>query len=203
MSKAVAKPVSNPAAVAAALDLFWRKGYADTSMAEIVEATGLNRYAIYSNFGSKRDVFLAALDAYFEEGRKRFEPIIRDHDAPPMDRVRRCFDETIAKMEEQGSGCFMCHVAVQNASEDPKIAEAVQRYFDTILMMVEIMMQEAEEAGTLNPALSPAVAAELYFDSMLSMGVHAKAGATRERLDAVTNAAMAALSAPAPAPEQA
>ena len=88
-------------AVEAAKALFWEKGYADTSMAELVSATGMNRYALYSVFGSKREIFLATLAAYFEEGRAQYEPLLRDASVAPLERVRRCLEAYAQTMREQ------------------------------------------------------------------------------------------------------
>ena len=184
------------AVIASALDLFWQKGYADTSMAEIVAATGLNRYAIYSTFGSKRELFLAALDAYFVEGCQRFEPVILDQSTPAIDRLRQSMVLSIEMMDQKPNGCFMCHVAVELAAEDPKIAEAVSSYFTRIVDMIEIMMRDLAEEEHLNPNLSPRQAAQLVFDTKLSMGVHGKAGTGRDRLEAIAATMIAAVSTP-------
>ena len=47
-----------------AMHLFWAKGYYDTSIRDLVEATGVNYYGLYGTFESKHGLFLAALDRY-------------------------------------------------------------------------------------------------------------------------------------------
>jgi len=51
----------------AAITLFNRKGYAATSVREIVEAAGLTKPALYYHFGSKEGVFEAVLRRAREE----------------------------------------------------------------------------------------------------------------------------------------
>ena len=126
------RSASKAEAVEAAKELFWRKGYAETSMAELVEATGMNRYALYSVFGSKREVFLAALEVYFEEGRERYEPLMRDRSVPPLERVSACLEAMAQQMREQQNGCLICHVAAEHRSDDPLVAAAVASYFEKI-----------------------------------------------------------------------
>ena len=48
--------------IAAATGLFASKGYADTSLADIVEETGLTTGAIYHHFGGKKGLFIAAAE---------------------------------------------------------------------------------------------------------------------------------------------
>ena len=42
-----------------ALNVFVKKGYAETSMEDIVELSGLSKGAIYHHYNSKRDLFLS------------------------------------------------------------------------------------------------------------------------------------------------
>ncbi len=54
------------------LDLFWRRGYEATSMADLVEHLGVARASIYATFGGKRELYLKALDRYGELGQANF-----------------------------------------------------------------------------------------------------------------------------------
>ncbi len=40
-----------------AVALFWKKGFFDSSMDDLVKATGVSRYGIYGTFGNKREFF--------------------------------------------------------------------------------------------------------------------------------------------------
>src|SRR4051812_21439860 len=53
-------------ALDAALSVFWRKGFEGASYADLVEATGVERPALYSAFGNKEDLFRRALARYDE-----------------------------------------------------------------------------------------------------------------------------------------
>ena len=50
----------------AALCVFWRKGYEGASYADLTEAAGVERPALYSAFGNKEALFRRALDRYYE-----------------------------------------------------------------------------------------------------------------------------------------
>ena len=47
-----------------ALHVFWTKGYAATSMQDLLDAMGLSKSSFYEFFGSKHDAFMAALRRY-------------------------------------------------------------------------------------------------------------------------------------------
>src|SRR3990167_10863057 len=46
------------------MQLFWEKGFFNTSIEEILEVTGFNRAAIYNHFGDKKGLFIAMLQRY-------------------------------------------------------------------------------------------------------------------------------------------
>ncbi len=49
-----------------AIPVFWNRGYADTSLHDLEEATGVNKSGLYSEFKSKEALFLASLRYYVE-----------------------------------------------------------------------------------------------------------------------------------------
>ncbi|MBV6631790.1 MAG: TetR/AcrR family transcriptional regulator [Alphaproteobacteria bacterium] len=183
-------------AIMAARDVFWRNGYEEASMTELVEATGLNRYAIYSIFGSKRDLFLATLESYFAHGEALFYPIINDTSRPALERIEHGLYTMIELTLHQGQGCYICHVAVKESDRDQTVCAAVNEFFDRILEAMSMPMRDAMEAGHLNPNLTPEMAARIVFAAEMSMGLYIQAAAPRETLQSIAHAAMAAISAP-------
>ena len=53
--------------VQAAAKVFTRRGYDNASLDEVAEEAGFTKGAVYSNFKGKEDLFLATIDAHFEE----------------------------------------------------------------------------------------------------------------------------------------
>ena len=47
-----------------AMRLFWARGYEGTHLSDLVEATGLNRFSLYNEFGGKEGLYRAALEHY-------------------------------------------------------------------------------------------------------------------------------------------
>jgi AcrR family transcriptional regulator len=55
------------AALAAALRVFWSKGYEGASLSDLTEAMGITRPSLYAAFGNKEALFKMALDLYERE----------------------------------------------------------------------------------------------------------------------------------------
>jgi TetR/AcrR family transcriptional regulator, copper-responsive repressor len=49
------------------MQVFWKNGYAATSLDQIAAETGLNRPSLYAAFGSKKDMYLASVDQFADE----------------------------------------------------------------------------------------------------------------------------------------
>jgi len=49
------------------MQVFWRHGYAATSLDQIAETTGLNRPSLYAAFGGKKEMFLKAIDRFADQ----------------------------------------------------------------------------------------------------------------------------------------
>src|ERR1700730_14950393 len=58
------KAFDRDAALQAALEVFWAKGFAGTSTEDLTAAMGIGRQSLYDTFGDKRRLFLEALARY-------------------------------------------------------------------------------------------------------------------------------------------
>ena len=53
------------------MPVFWKHGFADTSVQELERATGVNKSGLYTEFRDKEDLFVACLRHYLESQGKR------------------------------------------------------------------------------------------------------------------------------------
>jgi TetR/AcrR family transcriptional repressor of nem operon len=182
-------------AVSAATELFWSKGFNDTSMQDVVEATGFNRYALYTSFNSKRDLFLAALDAYVQFGKSRFEASLEAEPDSVIAALRHFVHGMLETAADGKAGCLLCNVATEIAQEDPEIAARVRVYFEEIEDIFTTVFERAAESGELRAGLSPALAAKLMLNTELGLNTRARVGADADELKAAAEATFAALAA--------
>ena len=54
-----------------AMPVFWKHGFADTSLQDLERATGVNKSGLYTEFRDKDDLFVACLRHYLESQGKR------------------------------------------------------------------------------------------------------------------------------------
>jgi len=85
--------------MAAAIALFARKGYAATTVREIVEAAGVTKPVLYYHFGSKEGIFLAMM----REALAEFEATVASalgEGGPAKTRILRFLDGMLALIRE-------------------------------------------------------------------------------------------------------
>lgn len=113
-------------ALTKAMSVFWRKGYFDTSVDDLVDATGVSRYGLYGEFKNKEGLFLAALDHYQTAVLGSIFKVVEQPDAA-LPEIRAFF-ASILKVASQPAarlGCLMCNTASEVAPLDPGIADKV------------------------------------------------------------------------------
>ena len=184
------------AAVTTARELFWRKGYEDTSMAELVEATGMNRYALYTAFGGKLDLFLAALDSYHEAHKSVFLALCDNPDKAPLDAIRGVFEFSIREMAKRKTGCLLSNIAAETARHEHIVGTRIRQHLEEIRSAFIGALKRAEEIGDLNPATTPEDAARLLLTLILGSGAHARSGANEDEMLRTFHAAMDVISHP-------
>ncbi len=181
-------------AIEGATDLFWRRGYDETSIEDVVNVTGFNRYALYNAFGGKREIFIAALDTYCDTRRNIFMETLEAPGAAPLDAIRKVFEFSIGEAAKRNAGCLICDIGGDIARTDPIIAERRNEYLKMIETAHIGALRRAEERGELNPAISPEEGGALLMTFLLGTGAHAKSGATKKRMLTIFRSLMAVIS---------
>jgi TetR/AcrR family transcriptional repressor of nem operon len=181
-------------ALSTAVDLFASKGYSDTSMDDIVKATGVSRYGIYGTFGNKRELFEQALDRYAEGMGKQLYLRLLEPDAS-LDHIRQIFDERVGDMcsTDERKGCLFVHTAMQLASEDKDLKGVLQKFMKRMSKAFEIGLESAKARGEVRKDLDTAAAGDFLTNTQFGLAVLGRTGFSRESLDAIVNSALESL----------
>lgn len=169
------------AALAVAVELFWRRGFDRTSIAELTEAIGVNPPSLYAAFGDKQSLFEEASSVYFArtcEGVDAATGLPNTHES-----IARLLDDTARAHTEsaQPPGCLML--------TEPRLAAQREVLHDKIQQRLERGVREGDlPAGTDTGTLAA------YFVAVLrGMSGLARDGGTRDEVRAVAATALAAL----------
>ncbi|NUU19919.1 MAG: TetR/AcrR family transcriptional regulator [Streptomycetaceae bacterium] len=175
-----------------ALELFWRRGYEATSMADLVEHLGIARASIYATYGGKRDLYLKAFDRYLENG---VDFAGRLSQPGPVLPAIRALVEQFAEVSPDGPpGCFAVNTAVELSTHDAEIARRVASNWDRIETALLTGLTRAQAQGEIPADKDPRALARFLLTVLQGMRV-VGTGAPGDpaRLRATGEQAMAAL----------
>ena len=132
-------------ALDAAMTVFWRKGYHATSLKDLEVALNMKPGSIYAAFESKENLYLLALERYFETSRKGFRAQMAKA-ATPLAGLAAQFQNYAELAQEDPSrrACMLMKTVIDTASTDPKITEVSQRYLDQMCNAVRCLSAVAD-----------------------------------------------------------
>jgi AcrR family transcriptional regulator len=172
----------------AATERFRTRGYAGTSLDDLVDATGLQRPSLYAAFGDKHALYLATLERTIERAAKGFDRLLAA-DLPIRESLQALFRTVIDGYltgETGPSGCIMVSTSAASAVDDAAIRERLAAFLTMEDAKVEALLtargdQHAREHARLVTAV------------IHSLSVRARAGASRQELDAIADECVAVI----------
>ncbi|MGW7818168.1 TetR/AcrR family transcriptional regulator [Streptomyces puniciscabiei] len=183
------------AALQSALELFWRRGYEATSMADLVEHLGIGRASLYATFGSKHELYLRALERYEESGLTR---IVRElsRPGPALPAVRAVVRRYAAEAADERlrlNGCLITNTAAELAPHDPAAARRVERNWDHVETALYSALTRAQAQGELPADRAPLALARMLLVLMQGLRVVGKASSDPARVRDAAEQALALL----------
>jgi AcrR family transcriptional regulator len=178
-------------ALAAALRVFWSKGYEGASLTDLTEAMGITRPSLYAAFGNKESLFRKALDLYEQEKlaytRCALEAPTAKGVAERM--LRGALESQCSDCEPKG--CLRVISSVACGAEAEAIREEViARRASSQKALVE-RFERARAEGDLPPDTDVAGLTNCLIAILQGMAVQAGAGASRADLERLVETSLA------------
>lgn len=163
------------AATDAAVELFWRRGYAATSVRDLCDAMGVQSGSFYAAFRSKQACFRLALARYLAT-----QAVPRT----PGPQAIRGWLQAIVAPARRNKGCLLVNTAIEGPSLD-----APTRSF------VRARMRAMEEffARSLGPGATAREHATLLASTVIAVHVLARTGVATARLRALADGTLEAV----------
>ncbi|MFG1912531.1 TetR/AcrR family transcriptional regulator [Kribbella sp. NPDC048928] len=180
-------------ALSLAMDVFWRQGYEATSMQMLCQAMDLQPGSVYAAFGSKWDLFVAAVRTYMES--VSAESVERINTAASgVQGLRDYFGALVDAMVDgrRRWGCLVTNSLVELTERHPELAGVFDQHLSNLRTSFAGALTRARAAGELRPGAGPESAAFLVA-VVQGMNVMAKTHPGRDVLQAVADQAVAGL----------
>jgi len=187
------------AALDQAMDVFWKDGFAATSLDDLSAATGLKRPSLYGAFGDKRALYIQAYRRYREHVRETFTPLFAAA-SPLRDKLKRILIATLdlyLSGEAGPRGCFTVLTASSDAIADEEIRELVDKAIGNTDRAFERLFADARVAGELSYDADPRRLARLASATIHTLSIRARARTPRGELVSIVDDAVITICGPA------
>lgn len=175
----------------AAVGVFWRKGYEGTSYADLVEAAGIERPAFYAAFGNKEALFRKVLLRYEEQELAYFPAGLEQPKA--IEVVKQLLQGAVEQNTRYPHmrGCLGINGVMAGSADAEPVREALIDFRNAGQERLRERLKRAKAEGDLPGTANPEVLAAFVITVSQGIAVQAKAGASRELLEAVAQQALA------------
>ncbi len=157
--------------------LFSAKGFLNTSISDVMEASGTSKGGLYNHFQNKGELFSAVL----EESRKNWREInlagVEGIDSPTgkiIQILENYRDRYLAGSRDVPGGCIFVRVSLESsdlADQCPGIALEISEGFERFKAMLKRYLDAARSSGEIRADVDTGEAADILFSSMMGASV--------------------------------
>jgi TetR/AcrR family transcriptional regulator, transcriptional repressor for nem operon len=138
------------------LQLFSVKGYFNTSISDILQATGLTKGGLYCHFKSKEEVWRAVYDDAVDVWRSVVFKDVRSI-ADPLERIEYTIENVLLNYlgkEIFDGGCFFVNMLVELSGQSDTMGRHILKGFVGFSKLFQSWLSEADTAGLLRADLN-------------------------------------------------
>ena len=132
------------------LAMLLERGYNDLGVQAILDRTGVPKGSFYHHFLSKEDMALQAVDRYISLGHALLDETLAPDDRPPLERIRRFFEQMRKLYAAQGYlGCLLGALGQELSGANDVFRLKIEECVASIAERIAVCLEEAREIGEL------------------------------------------------------
>ncbi len=154
-----------------AMHLFWHNGYENTSMKMLEQEMGINKFSIYSSFGSKHGLFLKSLKCYNSKIKNIFEKLKNASNG--VEDIKEFFYDSVNIGSQLGNkkGCLLTNTYNEFSESDDVLIKNEMNVFMSNLKNIFIEKLKTDASKSEETVLKQA--------NFLLLAKHGLAAASR------------------------
>jgi AcrR family transcriptional regulator len=180
-------------ALADAMEVFWTKGYEGASMADLTQAMGIASPSLYAAFGSKEELFRQAIALYnTSEGSEIWGAVV---DAATAFQAVEGFLMQSARVftrSDKPPGCLVVLSALHATETSATVRRELIAMRKKNVADLAARLKRGVAAGEISRDADVSAIAGYYVTVQQGMSIQARDGATRQLLESIARAALAA-----------
>ena len=155
-----------------AMQVFWKKGYEATSIADLIESTGINRGSLYNAFGGKKQLFMQSLIKYDTDTRRAILAELERLDNPTL--AFKKFFTMLAQQElndPDKKGCFLVNTAIELYGHDDETQSLLRQGAAEFESFFRRGIEVAQIRNEMPTSLDATATAKVLYSLVVAMRV--------------------------------
>ncbi|ANC08656.1 MULTISPECIES: TetR/AcrR family transcriptional regulator [Bacillus] len=171
-------------ALDAAMQLFWEKGYAATSLSDLTAKMEIQKPSLYSAFGDKEGLFEAALRRYTNLHAARIRTKLQKEQSV-KEAIRMFFENMVEEeyKKEFSKGCFCINTMVELAPHNERFEVLTREHQMYLAVIFQELIMKGIRSGELQSDLNAKALAQTLVTSLIGLTVLMKSRPERSVID--------------------
>jgi AcrR family transcriptional regulator len=164
-------------------EMFLMRGFACTSMDDVVKQSGVSKSNIYYHFKSKDELTLAVLENYISTLQNLFREQSQDDEGQLLPRLERYIEQLIQDLVERDcvGGCPLMSLMVEAGKTNEAVRVRLAQFFQQQKDQLTQLLEEGKRRGEVRNDLPASVLASLissWLEGMLMLASIQKSAST-------------------------
>ncbi|WP_283750427.1 TetR/AcrR family transcriptional regulator [Bacillus cereus] len=171
-------------ALDAAMQLFWEKGYATTSLSDLTAKMEIQRPSLYAAFGDKEGLFEAALRRYTNLHAASIRTKLQKEQSV-KESIRMFFENMVEEeyKRESNKGCFCINTMVEIAPHNEKFEVLTREHQMYLSVIFQELIAKGIQSGELQSDVNAKALAQTLVTSLIGLTVLMKSRPERSVVD--------------------
>lgn len=160
-----------------AMDIFWKHGYAATSMDDLVHAMGISRASLYATFGDKHALYIKAVEAYRDQVLLPQVETMAQSGAILL-RIRELAsgEMTCGDISQRSLGCFLTNCVAELGPDDEQVRTLTENIFLRMIELLRDGIAQEQKQGLWPAGQDSTAIASLLLTCLMGIRVLGKSG---------------------------
>ncbi len=175
--------------------LFWSKGYAKTSLKDILDEVEIGKQSLYNSFGDKQSIFFHCLELYRTRSLEILEQMNSEEaDFSDLENYFMKFHSAFSMESLEHKACMVGNtISSTMTSEDRHLVKFAKEYLELIERAFLNVLSNAKEKGQIRADIDLEEAALYLLNNGYGLGVLARAGYSESKLKSMVRFMLSSL----------
>jgi TetR/AcrR family transcriptional repressor of nem operon len=177
-----------------AMHLFWKQGYAATSVQDLVDHLGINRASLYATFGDKEQLFKKSFALYRKNNIEGLKQFLGQH-PNVKEGFAQLFENAIIEAinDQDRKGCFVVNTTTELVPNDDSVTVILENNKNDFEHIFFEYLQKGKAAGQITTNTDLKSIAALFYTLYNGLRVVSKVQPNEKKLNETVEVALSLL----------